>query len=105
MYCTSIPVRCTILPSHRGYRAQVHPAGTKGEHHAYAEREMLEAKSVRCAINPETGQELIYPRKPASKTKNVWVVGAGPAGLTAAFEADRLGHQVMLFEKEKAVIQ
>ena len=33
------------------------------------EREMLEAKSVRCAINPETGQELVYPRKPAPKSK------------------------------------
>lgn len=64
------------------------------------EREMLEAKSVRCAINPETGQELVYPHKPASISKNVWVVGAGPAGLTAAFEANRLDHQVMLFEKE-----
>jgi NADPH-dependent 2,4-dienoyl-CoA reductase/sulfur reductase-like enzyme len=65
------------------------------------EREMLEAKSVRCAINPETGQELLYPRKPASKTKNVWIVGAGPAGLTAAYEAHRIGHQVTLFEKEQ----
>jgi len=64
------------------------------------EREMLEAKSVRCAINPETGQELVYPRKPAAETKNVWIVGAGPAGLTAAYEASRIGHQVTLFEKE-----
>jgi NADPH-dependent 2,4-dienoyl-CoA reductase/sulfur reductase-like enzyme len=64
------------------------------------EREMLEAKSVRCAINPETGQEHVYPSKPAAETKNVWIVGAGPAGLTAAFEANRLGHQVTLFEKE-----
>jgi 2,4-dienoyl-CoA reductase-like NADH-dependent reductase (Old Yellow Enzyme family)/thioredoxin reductase len=64
------------------------------------EREMLEAKSVRCAINPETGQELVYPRQPAAKAKNVWVVGAGPAGLTAAFEANRLDHRVSLFEKE-----
>jgi NADPH-dependent 2,4-dienoyl-CoA reductase/sulfur reductase-like enzyme len=29
------------------------------------------------------------------------VVGAGPAGLTAAFEAARLGHTVTLFEKEQ----
>ncbi len=65
------------------------------------EREMLEAKSVRCAINPETGQELVYPRKPAAETRNVWIVGAGPAGLTAAYEANRLGHQVTLFEKEQ----
>ena len=64
------------------------------------EREMFEAKSVRCAINPETGQELAYPQKQVAETRNVWVVGAGPAGLTAAYEANRLGHTVSLFEKE-----
>jgi len=66
------------------------------------ERLMLEPeKSVRCAINPETGQELLYPRKPAGTSRNVWIVGAGPAGLTAAYEAKRLGHDVSLFEKEE----
>jgi len=68
------------------------------------ERLMLEpGSSVRCAINPETGQELIYPREPASVSRKVWIIGAGPAGLTAACEAARLGHEVSLFEKgEKA---
>jgi 2,4-dienoyl-CoA reductase-like NADH-dependent reductase (Old Yellow Enzyme family)/thioredoxin reductase len=66
------------------------------------ERLMLEAgSSVRCAINPETGQELMYPQGPAPVSRTVWVVGAGPAGLTAAYEAARLGHMVSLFEKEK----
>ncbi len=64
------------------------------------ERLMYEPhSSVRCAINPETGQELLYPRTPAATKRNVWVVGAGPAGLTAAYEAARLGHRVSLFEK------
>ncbi|MFP4452322.1 MAG: FAD-dependent oxidoreductase [Desulfobacterales bacterium] len=65
------------------------------------EREMFEGKSVRCAINPETGQELIYPEKPAKQPKKVWIAGAGPAGLIAAYEAKRLGHEVALFEKEE----
>jgi 2,4-dienoyl-CoA reductase-like NADH-dependent reductase (Old Yellow Enzyme family)/thioredoxin reductase len=66
------------------------------------ERLMLEAgSSVRCAINPETGQELDYPREPAAASRKVMVVGAGPAGLTAAYEAARLGHEVTLFEKEE----
>lgn len=64
------------------------------------EREMYEGKSVRCAINPETGQELIYPRTPAATPRKVWIIGAGPGGLTAAYEAKRLGHDVTLYEKE-----
>jgi 2,4-dienoyl-CoA reductase-like NADH-dependent reductase (Old Yellow Enzyme family)/thioredoxin reductase len=65
------------------------------------ERLMLEpGTSIRCAINPETGQEGIYPREPAKRALKVWVVGSGPAGLTAAYEAARLGHNVTVFEKE-----
>jgi len=67
------------------------------------ERAMFESKSIRCAINPETGQELIYPTKPAEVSRNVWVIGAGPGGLTAACEAARLGHKVTLFEKAEQI--
>ncbi|MBU3916345.1 FAD-dependent oxidoreductase, partial [bacterium] len=64
------------------------------------ERLMFEpGSSIRCAINPETGQELIYPQGPAEKSRKVWIVGAGPAGLVAAYESARLGHKVTLFEK------
>ncbi len=64
------------------------------------EREILGEGNIRCSINPETGQETLYPQKKTAQPKNVWVVGAGPAGLTAAAEADRLGHRVTLFEKK-----
>jgi 2,4-dienoyl-CoA reductase-like NADH-dependent reductase (Old Yellow Enzyme family)/thioredoxin reductase len=64
------------------------------------EREMFEGRSIRCAINPETGQELIYPREKEAKGRKVWVIGGGPGGLTAAYEAARLGHKVTLFEKD-----
>jgi len=64
------------------------------------EREILGEGNIRCSINPETGQETLYPREKTSRPKNVWIVGAGPAGLTAAAEANRLGHRVTLFEKK-----
>jgi 2,4-dienoyl-CoA reductase-like NADH-dependent reductase (Old Yellow Enzyme family)/thioredoxin reductase len=64
------------------------------------ERLILGEGKIRCALNPETGQEMIYPQGPAAVRRNVWVVGAGPGGLTAAYEAARLGHKVTLFEKE-----
>ena len=65
------------------------------------ERLSLEQLPIRCAINPQTGQELLYPAGPAAVSRNVWVVGGGPGGMTAAYEAARLGHQVTLFEREK----
>ena len=64
------------------------------------ERLALEQQPIRCAINPQTGQELLYPVGPATVSRTVWVVGGGPAGLTAASEAARLGHRVTLFERE-----
>ncbi|HPI92932.1 MAG TPA: FAD-dependent oxidoreductase [Deltaproteobacteria bacterium] len=64
------------------------------------ERLILEGKAVRCAINPETGQETVYPKERPGPSRRVWIVGAGPAGLMAAYEASRLGHGVTVFEKE-----
>ena len=46
----------------------------------------------------------VHPHKPAKRTgKKVAVVGAGPAGLAAAYQLNRLGHTVTLFEKDHAV--
>jgi 2,4-dienoyl-CoA reductase-like NADH-dependent reductase (Old Yellow Enzyme family)/thioredoxin reductase len=65
------------------------------------ERLMMGEGNIRCAINPETGQETLYPRGKAAVPKRVWVVGGGPAGLTAALEASRLGHEVQLYEAQE----
>ncbi len=67
------------------------------------ERLSLEQLPIRCAINPETGQELLYPVGPATVSHNVWVAGSGPGGLSAAFEAARLGHRVTVLEQDKDI--
>lgn len=54
---------------------------------------------VSCLVNPVTGHEGEYDFSPASQTKKVLVVGAGPAGLMAAMVAAQKGHDVTVCEK------
>ena len=54
---------------------------------------------ITCAINPEAGRESELKIKPASMTKKILVVGAGPAGMEAARVASLRGHHVILCEK------
>lgn len=56
---------------------------------------------VRCAQNPEVGQEWLDRVKPAVHAKRVVVVGAGPAGLEAAIVCAKRGHRVTLVEKNE----
>ena len=60
-------------------------------------------KRASCLVNPRAGHEteLVY-RKTASK-KKVAVVGAGPAGLSAATVAAECGHDVTLFDSSERV--
>lgn len=56
-------------------------------------------KRASCLVNPRACHELeIVDQKPA-KSKKMAVVGAGPAGLNAAIELARRGHQVTLFDQ------
>ncbi len=57
-------------------------------------------EGVGCVVNPTVGRESEYEVKPASKAKNVVVVGGGPAGMQVASIAAQRGHKVTLFEKE-----
>ncbi len=58
-------------------------------------------KTIECAIADKALKEgWILPQPPASKTgKCVAVVGSGPAGLAAAQQLARAGHDVHVFEK------
>jgi 2,4-dienoyl-CoA reductase-like NADH-dependent reductase (Old Yellow Enzyme family)/thioredoxin reductase len=56
---------------------------------------------LQCAVNPETGREALFKIKKADRSKKVWIVGGGPAGMKAAQIAARRGHEVTLYEKRK----
>lgn len=60
-----------------------------------------EGASVVCTVNPMIGQEGRNPLQPAEKSKKVFIVGGGPAGLVAAWAAAVRGHKVTLFEKQE----
>ena len=59
----------------------------------------LRKGAVRCAVNPETGNELQFELRKTDRSKNVWIIGGGPGGLKAAEIAAQRGHQVTLFER------
>ncbi|HEX2923218.1 MAG TPA: FAD-dependent oxidoreductase, partial [Chloroflexota bacterium] len=53
-----------------------------------------------CLVHPFTGRESELKANLPSVKKRVTVVGAGPAGLEAAWVAAARGHQVTLYEKD-----
>ncbi|MFZ2394908.1 MAG: FAD-dependent oxidoreductase [Smithella sp.] len=65
------------------------------------ERLSFEMKSATCSFNPECGGEHKGQAPKAKPSRHVWVIGAGPAGLSAAMAASARGHKVEVFEKEE----
>lgn len=54
---------------------------------------------ISCIQRPETGRELRYGKPQRARTsKNVLIIGAGPAGMKAASVAAHRGHRVRLCE-------
>jgi 2,4-dienoyl-CoA reductase (NADPH2) len=60
---------------------------------------VFKGKRATCLVNPKAGFELDYPLVPTSSSKNVLVVGAGPAGLAAGCYLAEKGHNVTLIER------
>lgn len=61
-----------------------------------------DARFFSCTVNPSIGREHHLPYWNCGKcdeSKNVVVIGGGPAGMKAAIDAAHYGHKVTLFEK------
>jgi len=57
------------------------------------------SRPIECTVNAYAGYETQLIKKPAEKAKKVLIIGAGPAGLTAAIELKERGHDVEVWEK------
>ena len=60
-------------------------------------------KIASCLVNPKACHESEFESGKAKNKKNIAVIGAGPAGITAALEASRRGHNTTLFEKSSSI--
>lgn len=61
---------------------------------------------IRCVVNPIGGMETVWAEPeadPSASPKKVLVVGAGPAGMEAAWVAAARGHEVTLWERSPAL--
>lgn len=53
---------------------------------------------ISCLVNPRAAREAEFTDEPATDTKRIAVIGGGTAGIAAALEAARRGHNVTLYE-------
>ena len=60
---------------------------------------MMKNRVMRCSVNPVIGRECeVFHPQPCYMHKKILIAGGGPAGMQAALEATRRGHEVVLCE-------
>ncbi len=64
---------------------------------------VFQQKICSCLVNPKACHETEFEKLKATKIKNVAVIGSGPAGLSFAVEASKLGHNVTIYEKRSQI--
>jgi 2,4-dienoyl-CoA reductase (NADPH2) len=60
-------------------------------------------QKASCMVNPRAARETELVLSPTRRTKRVAVVGAGPAGLSAAVTLAERGHEVSLYEADDEI--
>jgi 2,4-dienoyl-CoA reductase (NADPH2) len=61
--------------------------------------QIFNRKTASCMVNPRACRETEIQLLPTQNSLHIGVVGAGPAGMSAALTAAQCGHRVTLFEK------
>lgn len=56
-----------------------------------------------CLVNPKACHETEFEKIKTTAPKKIAVIGAGPAGLSFAIEAKKLGHEVVIYEAKNQI--
>ena len=60
---------------------------------------LMKNRILRCTVNPQIGRECeVFHPLPVYTHKKILIAGGGPAGMQAALEATKRGHEVILCE-------
>jgi 2,4-dienoyl-CoA reductase (NADPH2) len=64
---------------------------------------VFQAKTSTCLVNPRACNETKMVFTPVASSKNIAVIGAGPAGLACAVTAAQRGHKVSLYDDHPSI--